>query len=143
MAADFPQVGVITNVIAYPILLQIPVYLAFSGKRLRDLEGLDDGRAVGLSSPQVVDLAGPGGLDEGRQESCHIEGMDVVPHLLPLVAHYLVLNPLQVAFDEVAEESMELDPGMIRTGQAPAPEAAGRNVEIPPIFLDHDVGGAF
>ncbi len=38
---------------------------------------------------------------------------------------------------------MQLDAGMVRTGEATAAQCAGGQAEIAPVFLDHDVGGDF
>ena len=66
--------------------------------------------------------------------------MDVVANLLSLVAEDPILAAFQVAFDEVAEEPVELDAGMGRPREASAPQAAGRHAEVTAILLHHHVG---
>ena len=57
-------------------------------------------------------------------ESGYVERMNVVANLLPLIAENLVRAALDIAFDQVAEESVKLDARVIRSGQATAAEAA-------------------
>ena len=73
-------------------------------------------------------------------EAGHVLGVDVVAHLLALVAEDRVLAPFQVAFHQVAEETVQFDAGMVRAGQAAAAQAAGRHAEVAAVFLHHDVG---
>jgi hypothetical protein len=58
VGAHFPQVGVIADVVAGAVLVDVGEDLRLAGEFLRDLEGLEDGRAVGLAAAEVVDLAG-------------------------------------------------------------------------------------
>jgi hypothetical protein len=67
--------------------------------------------------------------------------VDVVAHLLALVAEDPVLAALEVALDQVAEEAVELDAGVVGPGQAAAAQAAGGHPEIAAVLLDHHVGG--
>ncbi len=66
--------------------------------------------------------------------------MDIVADLFPLVAKNTVFLPLQVALHEVAEETMELDAGVIRPGKAASAQTAGGHVEVAAVFLNDDVG---
>ena len=65
--------------------------------------------------------------------------MDIVAHLLALVAEYRVFAALHIALGEIAEEAMQLDPGMVRAGQAAATQAASRQIEVAAIFLHHHI----
>ena len=67
--------------------------------------------------------------------------MDVVAHLLALVAEDLVFAPFDVALHQVAEEAVQLDAGVIRAGEAAAAQAAGGHAEIAAVLLHHDVAG--
>ena len=69
--------------------------------------------------------------------------VDVVAHLLALVAVDFVFLALQVAFDQVAEKSVQLDAGVVRPGQASAAQAAARQAEVEAVFLDGNVGRRF
>ena len=66
--------------------------------------------------------------------------MDVVADLFPLVAKDAVFPPLEVALHEVAEESVQLDTGVVRTGEAAPAQGTGRHAEVASVLLDHDVG---
>ncbi len=67
--------------------------------------------------------------------------VNVVAHLLALVAEDGVLALFQVALDEVAQEPVKLDPRVIGSRQASAAQRAGRHTEIASVLLHHDVGG--
>ena len=69
--------------------------------------------------------------------------MNVVAHLFALVAVDFVKPTLEIALDQVAEKSMQLDPAVIRTGEATAAQAAAAQAEVSSIFLNHDVAGDF
>ena len=69
--------------------------------------------------------------------------MDVVSDLFSFVAVDVVGLALEIAFHEVGEKAVELDPAMVGAGETTATEAAGFHSEVAPIFLNHDVGGDF
>ena len=69
--------------------------------------------------------------------------MDVVADLLALVAEHLVFAALEVAFDQVAEKSVQLDAGVIGTGKTSAAQAAGGHIEVAAVLLHHNVAGDF
>ena len=69
--------------------------------------------------------------------------MDIVTDLLALVSVHVVGLALEIAFHEVGEKAVKLDPAMVRAGETTAAEAAGFHSEVATIFLDHDVGGDF
>ena len=68
-------------------------------------------------------------------------GVDVVADLLALVAEDAVGAALEAALDEVAEEAVQLDAGVVGAGEAAAAEAAGGHAEVAAVLLHHDVGG--
>ena len=72
-------------------------------------------------------------------EACHILGVDVVTHLLPLVAEHPVLTPLKITFHQITEKAVQLDPGMVGSGQAAASQAAGGHIEVAALLLHHDI----
>src|ERR1022692_1717184 len=69
--------------------------------------------------------------------------MDIVADLLALIAVNLVFAAFKIALHQVAEEAVQLDPGMVRAGQTTAAQTTGRQAEIPAILLPHDVAGDF
>ena len=141
MGFHLPEVAVVADVVADAVFVNVGVLLGLAGESLGDLEGLEDGTAVIFASTEVVDLSDAGCLDEGCHEAGDIEGVDVVSDLFPLVAEDAVFLPLEVALHEVAEESMELDSGVVRPGEAASTQAASGHVEVTSVFLDDDIGG--
>src|ERR1035441_10461811 len=69
--------------------------------------------------------------------------MDIVADLLAFIAVNLVFAAFEIALNQVAEEAMQLDSGMVRAGQTTAAQTTGRQAEIPAILLHHDVAGDF
>src|SRR5450631_1382517 len=116
MAADLMEVGIVANVVADSVLLHIAVNLGLSRKLLDELECLQDRRAVGSSASQVVHFSSPWRLDERCHEPRDVERMDIVPNLFALVAEDFVFALLKVAFDEVAEEPVQLYSGVVGSG---------------------------
>jgi hypothetical protein len=65
--------------------------------------------------------------------------MNVIPNLFALVSKNAVELALSVAFDQVAQESMQLDAAVVGSREATAPQAAGLHPEVTAIFLHHDI----
>jgi len=135
-----PEVAVVADVVADAVLVNVGVFLCLAGKSLGDLKGLKDGAAVIFTTTEVVDLRDARCLDKSRHKAGDIERVDVVADLFPLVAEDAVFLPLEVALHEVAEESMELDSGVVRPGEAASTEAASGHVEVASVFLDDYIG---
>src|SRR5579864_6199987 len=107
------------------------------------LERFQNRATVGAASPDVVDLRAARILIESLDEPGDVQGVNVVAHLFALVAVDFVKPALEVAFDQVAEKSVQLDPAVIRTGKATAAQATAAQAEVSSIFLNHDVAGDF
>ena len=69
--------------------------------------------------------------------------MDVVPDLLALVSVDVVGLALEIAFHEVGEKAVELDPAVVGAGETTSAEAAGFHSKVATVLLNHDVGGDF
>ena len=69
--------------------------------------------------------------------------MDVVPHLLSLVAKDRILALFEIAFDEVTQKTVKFDASVIGAAETAPAQTAGGQSEITAIFLDHDIGGEF
>src|SRR5262249_2936823 len=137
--AHFSQVAVVADVIAGARLLDVRVSLRLAGVALHQLERFEDRHRVRLPAAEIVDLGHARDLDERVNEAADSEGVDVVAHLLALVPEPAVLAILDVALDEIAQKPVQFDPAMTGAGEAPAAQAAGGNVEIPPVLLHQDV----
>ena len=59
--------------------------------------------------------------------------MDVVAHLLGLVAEDGVRGTGRARFDEIREKAVQLGAGVIRSGQTSAAEAGGLHAEVAPV----------
>ena len=143
MRPHFAQVAVIADVIADAVPLDVRVLLRLAAELFRQRERFQHRAGIPLPAADVVDLALPRCFDESMNEAGDIMGMDVVAHLLALVAEQFVLAPFQIALDEIAEKAVQFDAGVIRPGQAAAAQAAGGHGKVPPVFLHHHIAGHF
>ena len=84
------------------------------------VEGFQDGDAIGPAAAEIVDFADARLRGKGLNEARHVEGMDVVPHLLALVTVDFVQSAFDVALDEVTEEAVQLDTAVIGAGETAA-----------------------
>src|SRR5262245_34844959 len=101
MRPHLPQIAVVTDVIPNSILLDVFVCLRRSGTSLRHLESFQYRTGIIFTSTQVVDFAAPGGGVEFVKKARYIFGVNVVAHLLTLVAVNLIFTPLKIALDQV------------------------------------------
>src|SRR5438552_1470246 len=118
MRLHLAQVAVITDVISDAVLFQIPPFHGQAGNFFDALKRLDDGAGVSLASTQVIDLTRAWSLPELKDETRNILRMDIVADLFALVAEDPILTTFQIALDQIAQETMQLDTGMIRPRQA-------------------------
>jgi len=143
VSAHFPQIGVIADVIAGAVLVDVGMHLRLTREFFHDLEGFENGGAVRLAAAEIVDFASARRFDEGGHEARDVEGMDVVAYLFSFVAEDAVFLPLEIAFHEVGEEAMELNAGVVGARKATAAQRASGQVEITAILLHHHIGGHF
>src|SRR5208283_5013129 len=113
--------------------------LLLAGAGSGHLKSLQNRTGVLLAAAQIIDLSRPRRLVELEHKAGHVQGMDVVPHLLALVAVNLVFTAFEVAFDQVTEKPMQFDARMMRPRQAPAAQATSGQSEVTAILLHHDV----
>src|SRR5262245_57711829 len=106
MRAALRQIADVTDVVAFAVLINVFENLLFAAHRCSHLEGLQDADAVIPPPAQIIGFTDPWRLPEFLDESGDILGMDVVADLLPLVAEDPVEVPLDIAADQVAQESM-------------------------------------
>src|ERR1035438_10275948 len=69
--------------------------------------------------------------------------MDVIPHLLAFVSEDFVFPLLDIAANQITQETVKLNSRMIGPGKAPSAQAARGHTEVTPIFLHHNVRGHF
>lgn len=135
----FPEVAVVADVVADAVLFHIGEGLFLSGEGFGDLEGFEDRAGVLFSAAEIVDLCDARGFAEFPHEAGHIFAVDVIAHLLAFVAENLVFAAFEIAFHEVAEESVEFHAGVVRASEAAPTQTAGGHVEIASVFLHHDI----
>ena len=122
------------------VLVDVLENLFFTGEAFGGLKRFEDRARILFASSEVVDFCYARSFYKFPNESGDIFAVDIVTYLFPFVAKYLVFAGFEIAFDEVAQEPMDFDAGVVGTGEATTTQAAGRHVEIPAIFLDHDIG---
>jgi len=74
---------------------------------------------------EVVNFAAARRPVKLKHETRHVRGMDVVAHLLALVAVNLVFAAFEVAFHQIAEETVQLDARMVGPVRQPPQTAVG------------------
>src|ERR1700693_4214119 len=115
----------------------------FPAEIFNSLECFEDRAAIGPAPTDVVDLRAAGILIKSLDKPGDVQGMNVVTHLFAFVAVDFVETALEVALDQVAEKSMQLDTAVIRTSEATAAQTAAAQAEVSPVFLNHDIAGNF
>ncbi|MEN9470630.1 MAG: hypothetical protein RL630_2363, partial [Verrucomicrobiota bacterium] len=118
MGAHFSEVGIVADMVTDTVFVHIGEGLCFAGEAFRDFEGFEDRAGICFATAEVVDLALARSGDEGSHESGDIERVDVVADLFAFVTKDSVFAALEVAFHEIAEETMEFDARVVRAGQA-------------------------
>ena len=137
--AHLGEITDVADVIADAVLIHVLEHLGLAGMLLGDLERLPDRAGIGAAATEVVHLRHPGLGNERLDEARHIVGVDVVAHLLTLIAEHLIQPPLQVALHQITQKAMQLHPAVVRPGEAAAPQAAAGQAEIAAVFLHHHV----
>src|SRR5438093_2232694 len=135
MRLHFAQVAVIANVVSNAVLRRVRPLHRPPGDFFDASECFDDGTGVRLSSAKVINLPCTGGLPELENETGHILGMDVVANLLTLVAENLVVAALQIAFNQIAQKTMQFDARLVWPCQTASAQTTGRQVVIASILL--------
>ena len=94
--------------IADAVLLDVGMGLWLARHTFDHREGFENRARVGLAAAKVVHLAHARGFDKCRHEAGDVQGVDVVAHLLALVAEDFVFTSFEVAFDQVGQEAVQL-----------------------------------
>jgi hypothetical protein len=120
MGAHFSEVGIVADMITDTVFVHIGEGLCFAGEAFRDFEGLEDRTGIRFAAAKVVDLALARSGDECCHESRDIERVDVVADLFAFVTKDSVFVAFEIAFYEIAEETVEFDARVVRAGEASA-----------------------
>jgi len=143
VGAYFGEIGNVADVVPFPVFIDVGGEHFLARQFFYPGKGFQDGAAIGTASSEIVDLARAGLFKKCGDKAGHIVRVDVVPDLLALVSVHVVGLALEIAFHEVGEKAVELDPAVVGPGETPPPKAAGFHSEVATILLDHDVGGHF
>ena len=137
------EVGDVADMVAPAVFIHVLVSHLLAGGFGDEIKSLKDGDGIFPTSSQVIHLGWTGALNELVHELDDVVGMNVIAYLLTLVAEYFVSAPFQIAEDEVTEKAMQLDPRVVRTGQASCAQTTGGHLEVPPVLLHHHIGSHF
>ena len=118
----------------------ITVIKASTGNLVDHFNTLKHGGAVLSPSAEVIHLAAPWIVIK-RIEGCdNIGAMDLIAHLLALVAEDRVRLRGLCDFHEVGKKTVELDRTVVGAGEAPAAKHPDLHIEVPTILLCHNIG---
>src|SRR5262249_19098383 len=95
----------------------------------------EDGETILPTSPEIIDLAAAGPAEEVQKQARHIAGMDLVPHLLALIAEDRIGPAGDRTHDNIGEVAMQLNRRVLRTREASTPKDANRHLEVAPELL--------
>lgn len=113
MSFHLPQITVIADMISDAIRLDISPHLLLSGRQFSHGERLKDRARIVSSAAQIVDLTRTRIPGKGQHEPGDIFRVNVIADLFTLVAENLVFLVGEIAADQVTQESMQFDSGVI------------------------------
>src|SRR5260370_36499045 len=93
------------------------------------------------AAAKIVDFAESWSLDEALYKLGHIVRMNIIPYLFSLITVNFVGLAFEIATDQVAEKTVQLDSRVIRSRQTTGAQATTRHLKITSIFLHHHVCG--
>ena len=125
--------------VALPVLVDVFTMHLFPGNRGYQIKSFEDGYRIFPTTAEVINFCDPRGLDEFVHEASNVQGVDVVSDLFSFIPEDFVSLTFQVAPDQIAKESMKLDAGVVRPGEATAPKTTGRYLEISAVLLHHHI----
>jgi len=120
MRSHLREVADVTDVIAFAILIYILIDHGFPRNSRGHIKGFENGAAISSATTKVVHFSTSWSTDKGIDKACHIKRVNIVTHLFALVAVNIVLPSLQIAFDQITQEPMQLNTGMVGTSQTSA-----------------------
>ena len=143
VGAHFGEIGNVADMISFPVFIDVGGEHFLAREFFDSGKGFKNGAAVASASAEIIDLARARFFKKCGDKTGHIQRVDIVPNLLALVSVHVVGLALEIAFHEVGEKAVELDPAVVGSGETTATEAAGFHSKVAPILLNHDVGGDF
>src|SRR5215469_5468791 len=141
MGAELPHVADVADVVALAVFFVVaPRYLP-AGGGLDHAEAFEDRGIALAAAAQIVDLARARRRNERLERAHHVEAVNLVAHLLALVAEYRERLAAQGGLDEKAEKAVQLDPAVVGPGETSAAKARCRHAEITAVLLNDQVRG--
>ena len=138
MRPEFGQIRYIAYMVTDPVLLLIFIVYVKSHVR-QHVNRFEDGEAILSATSEVIDLTTAGLAKEVQKQVRYIAGVDLVPHLLPLVAKDRIGPAGDSTHDNIGEIAMQFDRGVLWTGETTTAKDADRHLEVPPKLLAHHV----
>src|SRR5580704_13400378 len=135
MLLKLPNVADPPNVVPAAVLVKIRRREPRSGNFFAQRNRFEQRAIAVAASTHVVDLSGPGRFVEFVKRANQVGAVNVVPHLLLLIAEDLVGHPCGSALHQVSEKSVQLRSRMIRPGKAAAAETRRLHAEIAAVLL--------
>src|SRR5262249_29303086 len=129
--------------IADSILVHICISLAHTGNTSGQLKSLENGAGIFFAAPKVIDLSTFGIKIELVHEGSDVFGMNVISNLLPFIAINFIVSAINIAFDQVAQKAVQLNAGMLRSGETTSAKTTGRHDKVASVFLNHNIGCDF
>lgn len=129
--------------VADPVMVHIGINLLLTAEALHQLKRLQYRAGIPFPAAQIIDLTATRSLEESMNEARHVFRMDIIPHLLSLVAEDIVFSPFKIAFHQITQKAVQFYARVIRAGEAPAAQTAGGHAKVSAVLLDHHIGSDF
>jgi len=143
VGAHFGEIGNVADMIPFPVFINVGGEHFLAREFFDSGKGFQDGAAVGSASAEIIDFARAWLFKKCGDKARYIQRVDVVSDLLALISVDVVGLAHEIAFHEVGEKAVELDPAMVGAGVSTSAEAAGFHSKVATVLLNHDVGGDF
>ena len=135
----FPQITVIADMVSGPRLVDVS-YVDRSAADLPDqTDRFEEGATVFPAAADIVNLSAAWVLEEFPDKTGHIEGVDIVADLFPMIAKDGILLCGVMALHKIVQEAVQLDPAMVRAGETATAQAAGGQAKVASVFLHHNI----
>jgi hypothetical protein len=143
MRPDFGEVRNVANVVTLAGFVDIGCHLGQTGNGLGLRKSLQKGATVLPSAAKIVNLRDSWRLEKMVDELRNVVRMDIIAHLFPFVAVNIIIALFEVAFDQITQETVQLNSAMSRAGQAATAQTTGGHSKIAAVLLNQNVGGEF
>src|ERR1700730_2235246 len=142
MALETADVAYVPDVIPLPVLFNVFPVQSFAADFLTEIDRFKHRAVAEPTSSHVIYFPASRPLKktiEGLNQVCAV---DIVSHLLGLIAEHLVPGACDSASHQVSQETMKLRPRMVGPRQTPTTKASGAHSEIAAVFLNQQICGS-